>query len=84
MPQPRNKLGQFTKNEVENYITLPAFATMFKWTLIFIILYPWYDIISGIKLKIFNLFKFLLGLIPDNLELSESTKVGSSSQQTPL
>ena len=74
MPQPRNKLGQFIKNEGENYITLPAFATMLKWTLIFIILYPWYDIISGIKLKIFNLFKFLLGLIPDNLELSESTK----------
>ena len=82
MPQPRNKLGQFTKNEGENFITLPAFAPMFKWTLIFIILYPWYDIISGIKLKIFNLFKFLFGLIPDNLELSGS-KIGSS-QQTPL
>ena len=81
MPQPRNKLGQFTKNEGENYITLPAFTTMFKWALIFVILYPWYDIISGIKLKIFNLFKFLLGLIPDNLELSGSL---SGSTKKPL
>ena len=81
MPQPRNILGQFIKNEGENYITLPAFATMLKWTFIFIFLYPWYDIISGIKLKIFNLFRFLLGLIPDNLELSASTK---GSTQTPL
>ena len=40
MPQPRNKLGQFTKDEVENYITFPAFTTKLKWTLIFIILYP--------------------------------------------
>ena len=64
MPQARNKLGQFVTTDDRNYIILPSLGTLLRFGLIFVVIYPWFDIISDIKLKYYYLFKFLIGLIP--------------------
>ena len=64
MPQARNKLGRFIRTDEGNYIILPSLGTLLRFGLVFILIYPWIDIVSDIKLKFYYLFKFLYGLIP--------------------
>ena len=74
MPRARNGLGQFTKNENNwNYILLHSFSTFLLFSLGFIIIYPWFSILSGVKDKIYNFYHFLMNLIPEPETLADST-----------
>ena len=81
MPRARNGLGQFIKNDNVggNYLALPSFGTFLLFSLVFIIIYPWFSILSWVKDKIYNLYYFLINLIPEPDKLD-----GSTSKKTPL
>ena len=62
----RNKLGQFIKSENNgNYIYLPSFSTIFKWSFIITILYPWYIIFSGLKDKLMTVIEIVFHSFPE-------------------
>jgi hypothetical protein len=76
MPRTRNELGQFVKNDGGghfNYMPIPSFYTIFLFSLGFMILYPWFTMLWELKQKIFNLFSFLMKMIPDDVTLDGST-----------
>ena len=74
MPQARNKLGRFIRTDEGNYIILPSLGTLLRIGLAFVLIYPWIDIVSDIKLKLYYLFKFLYGLIPTPDDASKTPK----------
>ena len=62
----RNKQGQYTR--YENNIALPSLGTFVKISLIFIVLYPWFNILYGIGLKMNNLYNFAMDSIPERVQ----------------
>ena len=72
MPPQRNKLGRYIGNNDEGNIILPSAGTLIRLSLIFIVLYPWFNILSGVKLKMKNLYNFAMDSIPDYAEDDKS------------
>ena len=75
----RKKLGQFTRSENNgNYIFLPSFSTIFKWSFIITILYPWYIIFSGLKDKLMTVIEIVFHSFPE--KPINSTKIPSKNK----
>ena len=65
MPIKRNKLGQFVSESNGNYITLPSFSTIFKWSFIITILYPWYVMFSNMREKLMGMLEMFFNSLPE-------------------
>ena len=64
MPIKRNKLGQFVSESNGNNITLPSFSTIFKWSFIITILYPWYVMFSNMRERLMGWLEIMFNSIP--------------------
>ena len=65
MPIKRNKLGQFVSESNGNYITLPSFSTIFKWSFIITILYPWYVMFSNMRERLMGWLEIMFNSLPE-------------------
>ena len=68
---PRNKLGQSAR--YENNIVLPSLGTLVKKSLIFIVIYPWFNILSNVGLKMSDLYNFAMDSIPERAQADDDS-----------